>query len=78
MEERSLDSDPHASEEKPGAAKACAEAADVLDLVSANTTDKFNLLLEECREPHLRLYIEIAIETGGRKGAILDLQWDTE
>jgi integrase len=155
MEERSLDSDPHASEEKPGAAKACAEAANVLDLVSANTlvsslgpkfieklteklrqlrskhpgahgrmisdetvrnrlaflraalkhsekhkrltkapfiqlppkppgrdiwltTDEFNLLLEECREPHLRLYVEIAIETGGRKGAILDLRWDTK
>lgn len=33
-------------------------------------------LLEECRAPHLRLFVILAISTGARKAAILDLTWD--
>jgi len=33
-------------------------------------------LLEACREPHIRLYIILAICTAGRKSALLELTWD--
>lgn len=33
-------------------------------------------VLRECRAPHLRLFVVLAISTGHRKGAILDLTWD--
>jgi integrase len=33
-------------------------------------------VLEECRAPHLRLFVIIAISTGARKAAILELTWD--
>lgn len=33
-------------------------------------------ILECCRAPHIRLFALIAITTGARKGAILDLTWD--
>ncbi|MBF0562418.1 MAG: site-specific integrase [Alphaproteobacteria bacterium] len=32
-------------------------------------------LLAECREPHLRLFVMLALNTGARRGAILDLTW---
>jgi hypothetical protein len=38
-------------------------------------TWEFDLLSEECRSRHLKLFLELAVATGGRKGAILDLQW---
>jgi integrase len=33
-------------------------------------------LLEGCRAPHARLFAEIALRTGARSGAILNLTWD--
>jgi integrase len=33
-------------------------------------------LVEECRQPHLKLFVLLAICTGQRKAAILDLAWD--
>ena len=33
-------------------------------------------LLEACDLPHLKLFVELAIGTGGRAGALLDLTWD--
>jgi integrase len=33
-------------------------------------------LLEECRSPHRRLFVVLAISTGQRKTAILELTWD--
>ena len=32
-------------------------------------------LLSECHEPHLRLFVLLALNTGARRGAILDLTW---
>jgi integrase len=32
-------------------------------------------LLEACHEPHLRLFVLLAINTGARKGALLELKW---
>lgn len=33
-------------------------------------------VLEECKAPHLRLFVVIAISSGARKTAILELTWD--
>ncbi|HEX6992113.1 MAG TPA: tyrosine-type recombinase/integrase [Gemmatimonadales bacterium] len=33
-------------------------------------------LLKACREPHLRMFVRLALYTGARSGAILDLTWD--
>jgi len=40
------------------------------------TMEQLMRLLEECRAPHLRLFVILAISTGARKAAILDLTWD--
>lgn len=37
---------------------------------------EFRRLLENCREPHIRLFVVLALTTAGRKSAILDLTWD--
>lgn len=37
--------------------------------------DEIAKLIVQCKEPHLRLYILMAIQTGARKKAILDLRW---
>jgi integrase len=34
------------------------------------------LLLDACAAPHLRLFVLLALHTGARSGAILDLTWD--
>ena len=39
------------------------------------THDEVKKLLEACDEPHLRLYILLATQTGARKSAILGLRW---
>lgn len=33
-------------------------------------------LVAACEQPHLKLYVMIALHTGGRPGAILDLTWE--
>jgi integrase len=33
-------------------------------------------LLNACEQPHLRIYILLALSTGARNGALLDLSWD--
>lgn len=38
--------------------------------------DEVCRLLEHCSAPHLRLFIVLALATGGRTGAILELTWD--
>lgn len=40
------------------------------------TFDQLEKLLEECKFPHLRLFVIIAASTGARKSAILELTWD--
>lgn len=40
------------------------------------TRDQFNLFLSKCEMPHLRRFVIIAITTGARASAILDLTWD--
>ena len=37
--------------------------------------DEIELLLESCIEPHIRLFVTLAINTGARKGALLGLTW---
>ena len=37
---------------------------------------QFATFLDACHMPHLRLFAVLAIGTGGRMGAILDLTWD--
>jgi integrase len=37
--------------------------------------DEIERLLANCIEPHLKLFVTLAINTGARKGALLDLQW---
>ena len=37
--------------------------------------EEIDQLLEGCIEPHIRLFVLLAINTGSRKGAILDLRW---
>ncbi|QQR69070.1 MAG: site-specific integrase [Alphaproteobacteria bacterium] len=36
---------------------------------------EISALLEACHEPHLKLFVLLAINTGSRKGAILELKW---
>lgn len=40
------------------------------------TRDEFRSLLEATSLPHLRLFLILALTTGGRSGAILGLTWD--
>lgn len=40
------------------------------------TREELDKLLEHVRTPHVRLFIVLAIATGARMQAILDLQWD--
>lgn len=40
------------------------------------TKDEARLLLEHIETPHVRLFVTIALTTGARMGAILDLTWD--
>jgi integrase len=37
--------------------------------------DEIERLLGNCIEPHIRLFVLLALNTGSRKGAILDLRW---
>ena len=37
--------------------------------------DEIEKLLAECIEPHVKLFALIALNTGARKGAVLDLRW---
>lgn len=39
------------------------------------TKAEFNLLLKECIQPHLKLFVMLARGTAARKGALLDLTW---
>lgn len=40
------------------------------------THEEADRLLAACEQPHLRLYVSIALHTGARPGAILDLTWE--
>jgi integrase len=40
------------------------------------THDEARLLLENVETPHVRLFVTLALATGARMGAILDLTWD--
>lgn len=40
------------------------------------TKDEFRLLLDKAVQPHIRLWMILAVATGARKGALLDLTWD--
>lgn len=40
------------------------------------TRDQFNAFLAACEHPHLRRFVIIAITTGARASAILELTWD--
>ena len=40
------------------------------------TKEEFRLLLDKTIQPHIRLWMILAIATGARKGALLDLTWD--
>lgn len=40
------------------------------------TRDEANKLLASIETPHVKLFVEIALGTGARMGAILDLTWD--
>lgn len=40
------------------------------------TREQFNLFLAKCEHPHLRRFVILAITTGARASAILDLTWD--
>jgi integrase len=37
--------------------------------------EEIERLLENCIEPHIRLFVLLALNTGSRKGALLDLRW---
>lgn len=37
--------------------------------------DEISRLLDNCIEPHIKLFTLLALNTGARKGALLDLQW---
>ena len=39
------------------------------------TEDEIARLLAECRDDHLRLFVMLALNTGARRAAILDLTW---
>ena len=40
------------------------------------TREELARLLHACEQPHIRLYIILALCTGARKGALLELTWD--
>lgn len=40
------------------------------------TEAEVRALLDACKVPHVRLFVILAITTGGRSGALLDLTWD--
>jgi integrase len=40
------------------------------------TREQYARLLDAAKEPHIRLFIALAIATGGRAAAILQLEWD--
>lgn len=40
------------------------------------TREEVRALMDAATMPHVRLFIELAITTGGRSGALLDLTWD--
>lgn len=40
------------------------------------TREQVKRLLEHCKSPHIELFIHLAIATGARAGAILELTWD--
>ena len=40
------------------------------------TRDEYGRLLDACRLPHIRLFVVLALATGGRASAILELTWD--
>lgn len=40
------------------------------------TQDEFEAILAQCVHPHIRLFVIVAICTGARKSAILELIWD--
>lgn len=40
------------------------------------TKDEARMLLANCTEPHVRLFITLGLMTAARSGAILDLKWD--
>lgn len=37
--------------------------------------DEIERLLQQCAEPHMKLFVLLALNTGARKGALLDLRW---
>jgi len=39
------------------------------------TREEFATLLDSCVQPHLRLFMALAISTAGRKSALLELKW---
>lgn len=40
------------------------------------TKDEARLLLEGCVQPHVKLFVRLALQTAGRKSAVLGLTWD--
>lgn len=40
------------------------------------TTEEAHRLLDGCRQPHVRLFAALALYTGARTGALLELKWD--
>lgn len=38
--------------------------------------EEIERLLDNCPEPHVRLFIKLGITTGARKGALMELTWD--
>lgn len=40
------------------------------------TEEEANKLIEACKTPHIKMFILLAIKTGARKSAILQLTWD--
>lgn len=40
------------------------------------TKSEVKKLIAKCEQPHVKLFIELAIKTGARKSAILQLTWD--
>ncbi len=40
------------------------------------TREEAALLVKNCRAPHVRLFVLLALNTAARRGAILDLTWD--
>lgn len=41
----------------------------------ALTKDEANQLIDGCSQPHVKLYVLLALSTAGRKRALLDLRW---